>query len=59
MISPNNSELYKIKLEYQTRLTQLASKEDKQNLLRTATYDLKEAIDLKNYKELKSLITLL
>ncbi len=55
-ISPADKDLYQYKLQYQEVLTSLAPKEDKQNLLRTSVYDLKEAINLKNFDDFKAIM---
>ncbi len=58
-ISPKDSNLYKYKLEYQKLLSSIAPKEAKKDLLRTTTYDLKQAIDLKNFSDFKEISSLI
>jgi len=55
-ITPADRDLYKYKLQYQEILTALAPEQDKENLLRTSIYDLKDAINLKNFEEFKNIM---
>ncbi len=58
-ITPKDWNLYNLKLQYQEILTQLAPVWDKKDLLRTSIYDLKDAIDTKNFDIFKNITILL
>jgi len=58
-ISPSDDELFKTKLKYQSILAKLAPENDKESILRSAVYDLKETIDLKDMDNFKDIVKLL
>ena len=58
-IFPSDNKLFKTKLKYQSILAKIAPENEKESILRTLVYDLKESIDLKNIDDFKSIIKLL